>query len=90
MNKSSQWTIAILNVLAAMNAYVLTKRLREVQEQAWFWTPTWLAGELEADEEIAAGHVVRHLDHDDFVESLMKEVDLTGEQDGRPFITAIS
>jgi antitoxin PrlF len=25
-------------------------------DQAWFFTPGWLAGEQEADEQIAAGH----------------------------------
>jgi hypothetical protein len=25
-------------------------------EQAWFFTPGWLAGEREADEQIASGH----------------------------------
>src|SRR5579864_572494 len=40
-------------------------------DQAWFFTPEWLAGEREADEDIAAGrgtvhetteHMFRHLD----------------------------
>jgi len=29
-------------------------------DQAWFFTPEWLAGEQEADEEIAAGHGTIH------------------------------
>ncbi len=26
-------------------------------DQAWFWTPSWQAGEAEADRDIAAGRV---------------------------------
>ena len=34
-------------------------------DQAWFFTPQWLAGEREADEEIAAGHGTVHESADD-------------------------
>jgi antitoxin PrlF len=34
-------------------------------DQAWFFTPQWLAGEREADEEIAAGRGTEHESADD-------------------------
>jgi AbrB family looped-hinge helix DNA binding protein len=34
-------------------------------DQAWFFTPQWLAGEREADEEIAAGRGTAHESADD-------------------------
>jgi AbrB family looped-hinge helix DNA binding protein len=34
-------------------------------DQAWFFTPRWLAGEREADEEIAAGRGTVHESADD-------------------------
>ncbi len=33
-------------------------------DQAWFWTPEWLVGELEADRDIAAGRST-HYDSDE-------------------------
>ena len=38
-------------------------------EQAWFWTPEWLSGEIEADAESEAGGVV-YEDEADFVRAL--------------------
>ena len=36
-------------------------------DQEWFWTPEWLAGEIEASEDIAAGRTyVQHSDEDFF------------------------
>lgn len=38
--------------------------------QAWFWTPSWQAGEREASEELAAGLGATYEDADEFLESL--------------------
>lgn len=38
--------------------------------QAWFWTPSWQAGEREAEEDIAAGRVTEHASGDSFLDSL--------------------
>lgn len=38
--------------------------------QAWFWSPSWQAGEREAEEDIAAGHVTTHVSGDDLLDSL--------------------
>jgi len=39
-------------------------------DQAWFWTPEWLAGEIEASEDIAAGRVTRYDSDEEFLASL--------------------
>lgn len=39
-------------------------------DQAWFYTPAWLAGEREADEEIAAGRGTIHQSADDMFDHL--------------------
>ena len=39
-------------------------------DQRWFWTDRWQAMEREADEDIAAGRVLRFDDVDDFVAHL--------------------
>jgi antitoxin PrlF len=39
-------------------------------DQAWFWTPEWLAGELEADAEIAAGRGTFYASDEEFLASL--------------------
>jgi hypothetical protein len=38
--------------------------------QTWFWTPEWLAGELQADDEIAAERGIRHDSDEAFVAAL--------------------
>ena len=38
--------------------------------QAWFWTPSWQAGEAEADRDIAAGRMEQFESEDDFLKSL--------------------
>ena len=39
-------------------------------DQTWFWTPEWLAGEIEASEDIAAGRVNRYMSTEEFLASL--------------------
>ena len=39
-------------------------------DQAWFWTPEWFAGELEADADIAAGRGTRYESDEAFLASL--------------------
>src|SRR5580658_6225071 len=39
-------------------------------DQAWFFTPDWLAGEREADEDIAAGRGTVHESADDMFDHL--------------------
>jgi AbrB family looped-hinge helix DNA binding protein len=38
--------------------------------QAWFWSPEWQAGELEASADIAEGRVQIHESDEDFLDSL--------------------
>jgi hypothetical protein len=45
--------------------------LREIDpEQAWFWTPAWLAGEREADADLAAGRSTVFASDDEFLAHL--------------------
>lgn len=39
-------------------------------DQAWFWTPAWLAGEREADAELAKGSGVTYRSTDEFISHL--------------------
>jgi hypothetical protein len=36
-------------------------------DQAWFWTPEWLAGEIEVSERLAAGHTTNHFTTEEFI-----------------------
>jgi antitoxin PrlF len=36
-------------------------------DQEWFWTPDWLAGEIEASEDIAAGRVYSQDSDEEFI-----------------------
>jgi antitoxin PrlF len=42
-------------------------------DQAWFWTPEWLAGELEVSRDIAAGNMSGPMTADEFVASLVHD-----------------
>lgn len=42
-------------------------------DQAWFWTPSWKAGEAEADRDIAAGRV-KELSPED-IQARIRELD---------------
>ncbi len=42
-------------------------------DQAWFWTPEWQAGEREADEDIANGHVETYSSMDDLIDDLFDD-----------------
>jgi antitoxin PrlF len=46
-------------------------------DQAWFFTPDWLAGEHEADEEIAAGRGTNH----ESAEAMFAHLDSLGSAD---------
>lgn len=39
-------------------------------EQGWFWKPDWLAGEFEADRQIAAGQVTHYDSDEAFIQGL--------------------
>lgn len=39
-------------------------------DQAWYWTPEWQAGEVEADADIAAGRVSVHDSGEEFLAAL--------------------
>lgn len=39
-------------------------------DQAWYWTPEWQAGEVEADADLAAGRSTRHDSEEDFLSAL--------------------
>ena len=43
-------------------------------DQRWFWDPQWLAGELEAEREIAAGRGVQHDSDETFVRMLRERM----------------
>jgi antitoxin PrlF len=47
-------------------------------DQAWFFTPGWLAGEREADEDIAAGRGTVH----ESAEGMFAHLDTLGTTDG--------
>jgi AbrB family looped-hinge helix DNA binding protein len=47
-------------------------------DQAWFFTPQWLAGEREADEDIAAGRGTVH----ESAEDMFAHLDMLGSADG--------
>jgi antitoxin PrlF len=47
-------------------------------DQAWFFTPQWLAGEREADEEVAAGRGTVH----ESAEDMFAHLDTLGSADG--------
>ena len=47
-------------------------------DQAWFFTPQWLAGERETDEEITAGRGTVH----DSAEDMFAHLDTLGSADG--------
>lgn len=63
---------------AIAGAAVLLRGIREGHvdpDQAWFWTPEWLAGELEADEDLAKGRGDRFQDEDSFLAALEADED---------------
>jgi hypothetical protein len=41
-------------------------------DQEWFWTPEWLAGEIEASEDIAAGRTVVQYSDEEFIAFLQE------------------
>ncbi len=46
---------------AAVILAIVAEGRKEIDpDQRWFWEPEWLAGELEADQEIAAGQGTRY------------------------------
>src|SRR6266545_411876 len=40
-------------------------------DQAWFWTPEWLAGEMEAESDIIAGRTTRQDSDEEFEQALL-------------------
>ncbi len=57
--------VGLLLVVAALG-----KQEGTDPDQGWFWTPEWLAGEVEADQNIAAGRVTHHDSDEAFLASL--------------------
>lgn len=55
--------ITEIKKLTATEKFELARRLDETgvfdENQSWFWTPQWQAGEKEADEDTAAGRTMR-------------------------------
>lgn len=41
-----------------------------IDDQAWFWTPEWQAGEREASAQLAAGNTERFDTDDEFFDAL--------------------
>ena len=50
------------------------QRRRIDPDQAWFWTPEWLAGELEADAEAGTGETELFQNEEEFLEALEGEL----------------
>lgn len=78
--KRAQWLFLAADVAAITAAGVLTRRMRQMQEQAWFWTPSWLAGEAEADADIREGRFQRYDNAEQFLKAL--DADAAGAQSG--------
>jgi hypothetical protein len=67
--------VALLAAVAAVGLglalVVLVEGGQEIDpDQAWFWSPEWLAGEVEADAQIAAGQGIVHDSDEAFTASL--------------------
>lgn len=52
-------------------------------DQAWFWTRDWIAGEIEASEEIAAGRVTSYASDEAFLEALKDRLKPDADVRGR-------
>lgn len=68
--KRAQWVFLVADVAAIAAALILAKRIRDMQAQAWFWSPSWLAGEAEAQADIRAGRFERFDSSEHFLKSL--------------------
>lgn len=52
------WTAVVLVAAGAAAARLVRRRRHRIRtDQAWFWTSEWLAGELQATRDTAAGHL---------------------------------
>lgn len=43
-------------------------------DQAWFWRPEWLGGEMDAERELASGQGTAHESDEDFQRSLLSRM----------------
>ena len=67
--------IRALVALAILALIVALRRRRD--DQSWYWTDEWQAGERESKADIAAGRVERYDTVDDFIRSLERDNDAT-------------
>lgn len=58
------------NVEITIDSMTAFFREDEGADQAWYWDPTWIAGEREADEDIRKGRTSRVMTADEFLSSL--------------------
>lgn len=74
--------IEAIKGLSQAEKFELARRLDKeaiFDNQSWYWTPEWQAAEKEADEDIAAGRVLRFDNVDEAIEYLHQEVEKTTE-----------
>lgn len=64
------WSLLAADVVAIVASVRLARHVRDLQQQAWFWTPSWLEGEAQAQADLAAGRFERFDDADHFLKSL--------------------
>jgi hypothetical protein len=78
-NERRQLTRAVIDALREVDdatfwrevvAYGYRRPARPDPDQAWFWTRSWISGELEADLNIAEGRTNRHLTTEEFLAEL--------------------
>lgn len=72
-------TLAVGVAAGAATVLVLERRLRARDDQAWFWTPEWQAGERQADADIAEGRVETFESDEQFLKTMFKEAGLDYE-----------
>ena len=58
-----------IEAVASTGTIIVHQQVAVDKDQAWFWTPDWQKGELEADEDIAAGRITR-MKSDSFLEEM--------------------
>ena len=56
--------------MARITIFRGNRRITIDAAKAWFWTPSWQAGEREATKDIRAGRVERHQSDREFLKSL--------------------
>ena len=70
--RKALWAVVVATLGVVIVLALLAGDREETDpDQAWFWTPEWQAGELEADQDIAAGRTT-HYDSDEAWEASLR------------------